>query len=122
MPPSTPDVHGLNLDPQTRCLHYHSPLDIIAIKMKCCGLFYACKDCHDALANHPLVPWPQSEWHEQAILCGACRSTLSISAYLECNSVCPHCSAPFNPACRNHHHFYFAPDPPPGTPISRLAS
>ncbi len=104
----TPKVHGLNLDPQSRCLHYHSPLDIIAIKMKCCGLFYACKDCHDALANHPLAPWPHSEQHEAAILCGACRSILSISAYLACNSICPACHAPFNPRCSNHHHFYFA--------------
>jgi uncharacterized CHY-type Zn-finger protein len=108
MPPATPDVRGLNLDPQTRCLHYHSPLDIIAIKMRCCGLYYACKDCHNALANHPIEPWPQSEWHHQAILCGACRAELTISAYHQSNSRCPTCHAPFNPACRNHHHFYFA--------------
>ncbi|MGC1491587.1 MAG: CHY zinc finger protein, partial [Candidatus Acidiferrum sp.] len=88
MPPTTLHVHGLDLDPQTRCLHYRSPLDIIAIKMKCCGLFYACKDCHIALAGHPIEPWPQSEWAEPAVLCGACRSTLSISAYLACNSIC----------------------------------
>lgn len=103
-----PQIHGLHLDSHTRCLHYHSPLDIIAIKMKCCGLFYACKDCHDALANHAIEPWPASEFHEPAILCGACRSILSISSYLQCNSRCPACQAPFNPACRNHYHFYFA--------------
>ena len=107
-----PEVFGLQLDPQTRCLHYHSPLDIVAIKMKCCGLFYACKDCHIALAGHPIEPWPSSEFHEQAILCGSCRATLSISAYLSSNSGCPACHAPFNPACRNHHHFYFAAPPP----------
>jgi uncharacterized CHY-type Zn-finger protein len=104
----TPEVLGLQLDLQTRCVHYHSALDIVAIKMKCCGLFYACKDCHIALASHPIEPWPSSEFHEQAILCGACRATLSISAYLSSNSRCPACHAPFNPACRNHHHFYFA--------------
>jgi len=108
MPPTSPQVHGLDLDPQTRCVHYHSALDIIAIKMRCCGLFYACKDCHDALAGHPLEPWPRSAWHELAILCGACRAVLSISDYLACNSRCPHCHAAFNPACRNHHHFYFS--------------
>lgn len=101
-------VHGLELDPQTRCVHYRSALDIIAIKMRCCGLFYACKDCHDALAGHALEPWPRSEWQEHAVLCGACRATLSISEYLDCNSRCPHCGSAFNPACRNHHHFYFA--------------
>jgi uncharacterized CHY-type Zn-finger protein len=108
MSPLAPEVRGLNLDPQTRCLHYHSPLDIIAIKMKCCATYYACKDCHDALANHPLEPWPPSDWHTQAILCGSCRAQLTIAAYLECNSVCPNCRAAFNPRCRNHYHFYFA--------------
>jgi uncharacterized CHY-type Zn-finger protein len=108
IPPPAPEVRGLNLDPQTRCLHYHGPTDIIAIKMKCCATYYACKDCHDALANHPLEPWPVSEWHTPAILCGACRAELTISDYLQCNSVCPACHAPFNPRCRNHHHFYFA--------------
>jgi uncharacterized CHY-type Zn-finger protein len=111
MPPTTPEVHGLNLDPQTRCLHYHSPLDIIAIKMKCCGIYYACKDCHIALANHPIEPWPHAEWHHQAILCGVCRAELSISAYFQSNSICPQCHSSFNPACRNHHHFYFAQHP-----------
>lgn len=112
MSPSIPEVHGLDLDSQTRCLHYHSPLDIIAIKMKCCGLYYACKDCHDALANHRLEPWPSSEFQEPAILCGACRTQLSISDYLQCNSNCPNCHARFNPACRNHHHFYFVSSVP----------
>jgi uncharacterized CHY-type Zn-finger protein len=107
MPPQIPEVRGLNLDPHTRCLHYHSLLDIIAIKMKCCGIYYACKDCHDALAGHPIEVWPEVEWNQKAILCGSCRAELTISAYLECNSVCPVCHSVFNPGCRNHHHFYF---------------
>ncbi len=107
MSPRSPQVHGLNLDPQTRCLHYHKPTDIIAIKMKCCGLYYACKDCHLALAGHPIEVWPQFEWHQPAVLCGACRTELTISQYLQCDTRCPACQAPFNPACRNHHHFYF---------------
>lgn len=113
MPRASPNVLGLNLDPQTRCLHYHGPADIVAIQMKCCRLFYACKDCHLALADHPIDVWPQSEWRQEAILCGACRATFSISAYLQSGSQCPACHAPFNPACRNHHHFYFAGSPPP---------
>ena len=104
----SPIVHGLDLDAQTRCAHYRKDTDILAIKMRCCGLFYACKDCHEVLAGHALEPWPQCEWHELAILCGACRSLLTISAYLKSNSRCPHCRAAFNPACRNHHHYYFS--------------
>src|SRR3954467_2097326 len=47
-----PPVHGRALDAQTRCAHWHSPLDIIAIKMRCCGAYYACRECHDELAGH----------------------------------------------------------------------
>jgi uncharacterized CHY-type Zn-finger protein len=105
--PKTPEVRGLNLDPQTRCLHYHSPADIIAIKMKCCDTYYACKDCHIALAGHAIEVWPLSEFNRQAILCGACRAKLTIREYLQRESRCPTCSAAFNPGCWKHHHFYF---------------
>ena len=101
------DIRGLDLDPQTRCAHYHSPLDIIAIKMKCCGLYYACRDCHIALADHPIAVWPRAEFDRHAILCGACKRELTINQYLQSASRCPACTAPFNPACANHHHFYF---------------
>lgn len=95
------------VDAQTRCAHYHSPTDIIAIKMKCCGVYYACKDCHIELAGHPIAVWPRDQWNQPAVLCGICRTELSIHEYLHCNSHCPHCNATFNPNCRNHHHFYF---------------
>jgi uncharacterized CHY-type Zn-finger protein len=111
MLPSIPEVRGLDLDSQTRCFHYHGPADIIAIKMKCCGIYYACKDCHAAFASHPLEPWPQSEWHTEAVLCGSCRSELTISAYLQSNSRCPRCQAAFNPRCRSHYPLYFAVSP-----------
>jgi uncharacterized CHY-type Zn-finger protein len=103
----TPEVRGLHLDPHTRCLHYHSPLDIVAIKLKCCGVYYACKDCHVAMADHPINVWPSAEFTQLAVLCGACKTELTIREYLRCDSRCPHCHAAFNPACANHHHFYF---------------
>jgi|SRR5271168_2985914 len=102
-----PQVLGLELDSQTRCLHYHSPLDIVAIKMKCCGVYYACKDCHAALAGHDIAVWPRNEWREKAILCGACGHTQSIESYMRNEPGCPACGAEFNPGCRNHYHFYF---------------
>jgi uncharacterized CHY-type Zn-finger protein len=105
-----PRVIGIDLDPQTRCAHYHSTLDIIAIKMKCCGIYYACKECHDALADHVIEVWPRSDWDQAAVLCGACGVELTIYQYLGCSSKCPACSSPFNPGCRNHHHFYFEKD------------
>jgi len=102
-----PHVNGVELDAQTRCAHYHSSLDIVAIKMKCCDVYYACKDCHDTLADHAIEIWPRSEWNRQAILCGACATELTIQQYLDSANQCPRCKAPFNPGCRNHHHFYF---------------
>ena len=101
-------VHGVDPDAQTRCAHYRSPLDIIAIKMACCGRYYACKDCHEALADHPLEAWPRERWNEPAIYCGVCTHELTIREYMDCNSTCPSCAVAFNPGCRNHYHFYFA--------------
>lgn len=102
-----PRVLGINLDAQTRCAHYHGPTDIIAIKMKCCGVYYACKDCHLALAQHPIEVWEYAKWDEKAILCGACGGELTIREYMRSEFRCPGCHAEFNPGCRNHHHYYF---------------
>lgn len=102
-----PRVHGVNLDSQTRCEHYHGPTDIVAIKMKCCGLYYACKDCHLTFADHPIAVWPESEWDQQAVLCGACGAMLTIRQYMNSDSRCPACGARFNPGCCKHYHCYF---------------
>jgi len=102
------EVLGIDLDSQTRCKHYHSPSDIVAIKMRCCGVYYACKDCHDELAGHKIALWPESDWDEKAILCGACHSELSIRDYLNGGYCCPRCGANFNPKCQSHNDHYFA--------------
>jgi uncharacterized CHY-type Zn-finger protein len=103
-----PPVHGVDLDPQTRCAHWHSPLDVIAIRMACCGTYYACRECHDALARHPAAVWPQAHWNRPAVLCGVCGIELAIAAYLACDNRCPACGADFNPGCAKHKHLYFA--------------
>ena len=102
-----PPVHGLEVDAQSRCAHWRSAVDIVALKMKCCGEYYACKDCHEALADHPARVWPRAEWGTRAVLCGACGTELTIAAYLATPDACPACGAAFNPGCRGHHHFYF---------------
>ena len=104
---SRPEVIGLDLDAQTRCRHYRSPRDVVAIKTKCCGVYYACKDCHDAVADHPIVAWPLHERGAKAVLCGVCGHEMTVRAYLESDNKCPNCGASFNPGCRSHHHFYF---------------
>lgn len=102
-----PAVFGVDLDPQTRCAHWRSPLDVIAIRMKCCGDYYACRDCHDVLADHPAQVWPRVEWDQAAILCGVCSAELSIRGYMDCDNRCPACGAAFNPGCRLHYPLYF---------------
>ena len=102
-----PSVRGVNLDSQTRCQHYRGPVDIVAIKMKCCDLYYACKDCHDTLADHPIAIWPENEWNQPAVLCGACSAVLTILQYMQSDFRCPACRAQFNSRCRNHYHYYF---------------
>jgi uncharacterized CHY-type Zn-finger protein len=102
-----PSVLGVNVDAETRCAHYHSPRDIVAIRMKCCRAWYACKDCHEVLAGHAIARWPRAERDERAVLCGACGMEMSIQQYLQSADACPACNTPFNPGCREHHHFYF---------------
>ena len=104
---NSPACHGVELDAQTRCAHWHSPLDIVAIKFRCCGRFFACHACHAEMETHPPEVWAASEFAEHAVLCGACRCTMSIAEYLACGSRCPQCDAPFNPRCALHRDLYF---------------
>jgi uncharacterized CHY-type Zn-finger protein len=103
----TPEVRGIEVDGQTRCVHYRSAVDIVAIKMACCGVYWACKDCHEELAGHAIASWPLEKWDARAVLCGACGVEMTIREYLESGSRCPACGAAFNPGCRKHNHFYF---------------
>jgi uncharacterized CHY-type Zn-finger protein len=105
-----PQVRGAAVDAQTRCRHYHGATDIIAIKMKCCEEYYACKDCHNELASHAIEVWPVRAWDTAAILSGSCGAELSVREYMECESRCPECGVGFNPGCRKHYHFYFEVD------------
>jgi len=70
-------------------------------------VYYACKDCHAALADHPIQVWPRSEWNQRAILCGACGVELTVQQYLQGGFQCAVCLASFNPGCKNHYPDYF---------------
>ncbi|MDO5053095.1 MAG: CHY zinc finger protein, partial [Pseudoclavibacter sp.] len=94
------------VDEQTRCVHYRTELDIVAIRFACCREYYPCHACHAETAGHPPERWPASAFEELAILCGACGSELTIRAYLDA-AACPHCAAPFNPRCALHRERYF---------------
>ncbi|MBC7898558.1 MAG: hypothetical protein H7070_00770 [Saprospiraceae bacterium] len=101
------EVHGLGIDPETRCDHWHGESDIIAIKLKCCGLWFPCFECHGAVADHVSKVWSKVESDALAILCGGCGYQLAISEYFDCGSACPACHRAFNPGCANHYHLYF---------------
>jgi uncharacterized CHY-type Zn-finger protein len=101
------EIKGNLVDSKSRCVHYHSTLDIVAIRMKCCNHFYACIHCHNTLESHEPILWGKKELDSKAILCGECLSTYTIDEYLNCNNECPNCKALFNPKCSNHYHYYF---------------
>lgn len=103
-------VQGIDVDAETRCGHYKTELDIIAIKFRCCGEWFPCSECHAETTGHPPEVWPASEFNKKAILCGACGHQLAIDEYFGCEFVCPKCEARFNPGCANHYDLYFAAD------------
>jgi uncharacterized CHY-type Zn-finger protein len=106
-------VRGMEIDASTGCAHYRSELDIIAVKFNCCRTFYSCFYCHELEADHPARIWPQAQFDEKAVLCGACGAELTIRQYLNYQAACPSCGARFNPRCALHHHLYFETSGPP---------
>ena len=113
-------VYGQAIDDQTRCVHWISPRDVVAIKMHCCQRFYPCYSCHQQQTDtqqHSHTVWPRAEWKHPAVMCGACKSLLSVYQYVSvyrsdgagCASDprCPHCKAEWNPGCGKHLHLYF---------------
>jgi uncharacterized CHY-type Zn-finger protein len=101
------ELKGKPVDTETRCVHYHSPLDIIAIRFKCCNACYSCFYCHEETAGHTPAVWSKQEFHVKAILCGVCKTEPTIAVYKTCNYEGPFCKASFNPECSNHDHLYF---------------
>lgn len=75
-------VYGQTVDNETRCAHYHSQLDIIAIKFKCCKKYYPCYECHQEAEIHTPQIWSVAEHNEKAILCGVCKHEFTLPEYL----------------------------------------
>ena len=103
-------LKGQLVDNETRCQHYATKLDIIALKFKCCDVFYPCYECHTADSDHDPVRWAFDDIDVLAILCGGCSNILSIKEYLQCDSKCPSCKSKFNPKCALHYDLYFEPE------------
>ena len=101
-----PSVLGPVVDDMTRCVHYQTAVDIVAIKFACCDEYYPCHLCHAETADHAARQWRLTEREHEAVLCGACKTELTIASYLATNE-CPSCGSPFNERCRLHAHLYF---------------
>lgn len=100
-------VFGVAVDDETRCAHYDTDRDVVAIRFACCERFYPCHACHDAVADHDPARWPRERFDEPAVLCGVCGTTLSVATYLDCEHECPECGHAFNPGCEAHADRYF---------------
>ena len=100
-------IKGKLVNEHTGCVHYHSPVDVIAIKFKCCQDYYACYYCHQEAVRHEAKVWKKEEWDKTAIYCGKCHAEMSIQQYFNSNYQCPSCGSAFNTKCANHNHLYF---------------
>ncbi|MFB6140847.1 MAG: CHY zinc finger protein [Halosimplex sp.] len=101
-------LRGVAVDAETRCAHYDSAVDLVALRFACCDCFYPCYRCHEAVTDHEPERIPRESFDEPAVLCGACGATHSVREYLDCEDACPACGAGFNPGCRRHRDRYFA--------------
>lgn len=99
-------VYGAVVDQETRCTHYHTEKDIIAIKFKCCDRYYPCYRCHEEHTDHEIERWTKLEFDTKAILCGHCQTELTINEYMQ-TSECPTCHSSFNERCGAHYPIYF---------------
>ncbi|MFD0845206.1 CHY zinc finger protein [Streptococcus saliviloxodontae] len=99
-------IYGLDLDRESRCRHYHSQLDIVALKCFLCQRYYACYKCHNACQNHSFAPYPLSRREDLVVICGVCHKEMTIADYKEV-SACVACQSPFNPRCHLHEAIYF---------------
>ncbi|PIS00693.1 MAG: hypothetical protein COT84_06210 [Chlamydiae bacterium CG10_big_fil_rev_8_21_14_0_10_35_9] len=100
-------VYGVNIDQHTQCKHYHSHLDVIAIKFKCCQKYFSCFFCHKEMTSHPAEKWTLKDFDTYAVLCGKCGLELKINHYFWSDFQCPCCMEKFNPGCKNHWMLYF---------------
>ncbi|SMN22341.1 similar to Saccharomyces cerevisiae YKL084W HOT13 Zinc-binding mitochondrial intermembrane space (IMS) protein involved in a disulfide relay system for IMS import of cysteine-containing proteins [Maudiozyma saulgeensis] len=102
-------VVGKLVDDQTRCVHWNSPLDVMAIKFKCCQTFYSCYECHQEMTNHDPIVYDlniKKEAITPTILCGKCQNEMTFEEYSK-GIKCTNCLTNFNPGCKLHYDIYF---------------
>ncbi|MBO0422426.1 hypothetical protein BCR22_07645 [Enterococcus plantarum] len=100
-------IFGATIDNEGRCLHYHSPVDIVGNKCYFCKKYYACFHCHDEQEDHLFLAWPISKQpNEKVVVCGVCQTEMTASEYKK-QTECFHCGHLFNRNCLDHRQIYF---------------
>jgi uncharacterized CHY-type Zn-finger protein len=99
-------VRGVEVGPETRCAHYDSERDVVALRFACCEAYFPCFRCHDATADHETERL-SVETEETAALCGVCGAGLTPREFVDGEHRCPDCGAAFNPGCGDHYDLYF---------------
>ena len=84
----TRKIYGLLVDNESRCQHYHTELDIVALKCFDCLKYYACYQCHDSLEEHSFRAYPCHLKQDKVLICGVYQHA-------------------FNLACSKHYDIYF---------------
>jgi len=102
-------VRGVEVDSETRCAHYDTERDVVALTFACCDAYYPCFRCHEAVADHDAKRL-SVESSESAVLCGACGAELTPREFVSGDHECPDCGAAFNSGCADHYERYFAFD------------
>ncbi|KAL6940858.1 hypothetical protein ACO0QE_004776 [Hanseniaspora vineae] len=112
-------IKGLLVDDESRCEHWHSDLDVVALKFKCCpAVYYCCYSCHLEVNNidpetgsapngqHQIEKFSRSDDTVKLIMCGACKTEMTFTEYTK-NMKCYNCKHDFNPRCKLHYDLYF---------------
>ncbi|CCF57388.1 hypothetical protein KAFR_0C03970 [Kazachstania africana CBS 2517] len=99
------EIFGKPIDNETRCVHWNSENDIIAIKFKCCNKFYPCFQCHEETTDHELEKFNREDDSVKTILCGHCHNEMTFNEYKLLH--CKFCQSQFNPYCKLHYDHYF---------------
>lgn len=105
---NTISLQGKLVDSQTRCEHYHTDVDVIALKFKCCHVYYPCFECHQAAAHLPEKFHIEQDAQELVVLCGVCVGEMTFGEYsLRDPLRCVYCDHLFNVGCKLHYDLYF---------------
>jgi len=99
-------VRGVEVGPETRCDHYATGRDVVALRFACCEAYSPCFRCHETATDHEAERLPVDS-SVSAVLCGVCGAELTPREFVNGEHRCPECDAPFNPGCADHYDLYF---------------